>query len=145
LILVGDGPLRNRLEARAASGSLAGHVTFVGARTDVAEYLRAADLLVLPSRAEGMSNALLEAMACGIPVVASDLPANREVVGRDGRTGCLVAPEDAPGLARAIETLAKAPAGRREIGAAARALVEERFDIRKVAERYRSLYAQLSS
>ena len=145
LVLVGDGPLRNRLEARAASGSLAGHVTFVGARTDVAEYLRAADLLVLPSRAEGMSNALLEAMACGIPVVASDLPANREVVGRDGRTGWLVAPGDPAALAGAIERLVKSPSLRREIGAAARVIVQNQFDIQRVADRYLSLYASLPS
>lgn len=144
LILVGDGPLRNRLEARAASGSLAGHITFVGARTDVAEYLRAADLLVLPSRAEGMSNALLEAMACGIPVVASDLPANREVVGRDGRTGSLVAPGDAAALAEAIRKLVKNPSLRHEIGSAARLLVQSHFDIERVADRYLSLYAGLS-
>ena len=144
LVLVGDGPLRNRLEARAASGSLAGHVTFIGARTDVAEYLRAADLLALPSRAEGMSNALLEAMACGIPVVASDLPANREVVGRDGRTGWLVAPGDPAALAGAMERLVQSPSLRREIGAAARVIVQNQFDIQRVTDRYLSLYASLS-
>jgi len=88
LVLVGDGPLRRGLEARVACGPLAGQVIFAGATADVASYLRAADLLVLPSRAEGMSNALLEAMACGVPVVATDVNGNREVVGQTARRGC---------------------------------------------------------
>lgn len=145
LIFVGDGPLRRSLEARVTSGPLAEQVTFAGPTADVAPYLKAADLLVLPSRAEGMSNTLLEAMACGIPVVATDLPANREVVGTDGRAGWLVRPGDAPELSRAIRTLATTPSLRRDIGAAARARVEERFDLRRVAEQYLALYVELSS
>lgn len=145
LVFLGDGPLRRSLEARVTSGPLAEQVTFAGPTADVAPYLKAADLLVLPSRAEGMSNTLLEAMACGIPVVATDLPANREVVGTDGRAGWLVRPGDAPELSRAIRTLATTPSLRRDIGAAARARVEERFDLRRVAEQYLALYVELSS
>lgn len=145
LVLVGDGPLRRALEARVASDPLAGRVTFAGATSAVAQYLRAVDLLVLPSRAEGMPNALLEAMACGLPVVATDLAGNREVLGNDGKAGLLVPPGDALGLAHAIETLVNAPSLRREAGAFARARVQERFDIRRVAGEYLSLYAELSS
>ena len=145
LLFVGDGPLRQSLERRIAPASEATRITFIQATPDVAPYLRAADLLALPSRGEGMSNVLLEAMACGLSVVVTDLPVNREVVGKDGRAGWLVAPGDAPGLAHAIETLEKTPTLRRETGAAARARVQERFAIRRVAGEYLSLYAELSS
>ena len=145
LVLVGDGPLRRGLEARTASGPLAGQITFAGATADVSQYLRAADLLVLPSRAEGMSNALLEAMACGIPIVATDLIGNREVMGEDGQAGRLVPPGNPAALAEAIETLVASTSLRRVLGTAARAVVEKRFDIQRVVTQYVSLYAALHS
>ena len=145
LVLVGDGPLQRGLEACAASGPLAGQVTFAGATADVAPYLKAADLLVLPSRAEGMSNALLEAMACGLPIVATDLIGNREVMGGDGQAGWLVPPGDPAALAEAIGTLLRTPTLRQKLGEAARAIVAERFDIQRVVTQYLSLYSMLHS
>ncbi len=145
LVLVGDGPLRRGLEARTASGPLAGQVTFAGATADVSQYLRAADLLVLPSRAEGMSNALLEAMACGIPIVATDLTGNREVLGEDRQAGRLVPPGDPAALAEAIGTLVASDSLCPELGTAARGVVEKRFDIQRVVTQYLSLYAALCS
>lgn len=143
LVLVGDGPLRSRLEARVPSGPHTGIVTFAGATADVASYLKAADLLVLPSRAEGMSNVILEAMACGLPVVATDVPSNREVLGTDGKAGLLVPPGNPAQLAETISALVASPALRREMGAAARAVVQEQFDLQQVVQRYLALYAEL--
>jgi len=143
LVLVGDGPLRSRLEARVTSGPNPGRVTFAGATADVAPYLRAADLLVLPSQAEGMSNVILEAMACGLPVVATDVPGNREMLGEEGRAGLLVPAGHPAPLAEAIETVVASATLRREIGSAARAVVEKRFDIQGVVTQYLSLYAAL--
>ena len=144
-MLVGDGPLRRELEARSASSPLAGQVTFAGETADVALYLRAADLFVLPSRAEGMSNAVLEAMACGIPVVATDVGGNREIVGADGVSGRLVPSGDPVALAEAIGTLVGKPALRQELGSAAHGIVRERFDIQRVATQYLSMYSSFLS
>ncbi|MFI5339629.1 MAG: glycosyltransferase family 4 protein [Candidatus Methylomirabilales bacterium] len=145
LVLVGDGPLRTRLEASVTSGPTRGQVTFAGATADVASYLKAADLLVLPSRAEGMSNTILEAMACGLPIVATDLIGNREVMGDDGQVGRLVPPGDPAALAEAIGTLLRTATLRDKLGEAARAMVAERFDMQRVVTQYVSLYTMLHS
>jgi glycosyltransferase involved in cell wall biosynthesis len=143
LCLVGDGPLRPALEARAAAGPAAASITFAGAVEDAADYLRAADLLVLPSRAEGMSNVILEAMACGVPVITSDLAGSRDVLGADRRRGWLVPPEDPGALAEAIQGLLASPPLRAQIGNAARAAALERFTLQKVAAEYIALYEEL--
>ena len=142
LILVGDGPLRSSLESRLAGDK--GRVTFVGATADVVSYMRAADFLVLPSRAEGMSGVILEAMACGLPVIATDVPGNREVLGEDGRVGLLVPGGKPSGLAKAIGTLVASQELRQKIGASARTVALERFDIQRVATQYLSLYEELT-
>jgi glycosyltransferase involved in cell wall biosynthesis len=145
LVIVGDGPLRSQCEVGVASGPNKGQVTFAGATIDVASYLKAADLLVLPSRAEGMSNVILEAMACGLPVVATDVPGNREILGGGDDAGLLVTSANPAGLAEAIGTLVGSAPLRREIGTAARSLVEKRFDIQRVVTQYLSLYTALHS
>ena len=118
-------------------------ITFLGGRTDVAELYRAADLLVFPSRAEGCPNVVLEAMASGLPVVATDVTGNREAVGEDGKAGLLVPPEDPAALAEGVATLTASPALGREIAAAARERILERFDIDRVGAQYLSLYQEL--
>ncbi len=128
-------------EARALG--VESRVTFLGARTDVADLYRAADLFVFPSRSEGCPNAVLEAMASALPVVATDVAGNREVMGEDGKAGWLVPAETPSALAEAIATLVAAPALRRDIGAAARAAVLDRFDIQRVGAQYLSLYEEL--
>lgn len=129
---------------RQADGlGLEGRVAFLGARSDVANLYRAADLFVFPSRAEGCPNAVLEAMASALPVVATDVAGNREAVGEDGKAGWLVPVEAPAALAEAVGTLAAGPALRREVGAAARAAVEERFAIHRVGTQYLSLYEEL--
>jgi glycosyltransferase involved in cell wall biosynthesis len=107
--------------------------------TEVAAYLRAADIFVLPSYAEGMSNALLEAMASGLPVVASRVGAAAEMIS-DGETGLLVAPGDLPGLATALGALATDPGRRERIGTAARESVTARYGIDAIVTQIEAAY-----
>jgi glycosyltransferase involved in cell wall biosynthesis len=104
LTFVGHGPMRDRLEADGARLGLNGAVHFTGHLDDVSAILGAADVLVRPSRTEGQSLAILEAMAAGVCVLASDIPANRELVD-DGRSGLLAAVGDTQGLARRLRRL----------------------------------------
>lgn len=101
LVLVGDGPLRATLERQIASRNLGSRVHLLGARNDVPALLRAADVFVFPSRTEGLPNALLEAMAAGLPIVTTDVPGCRDLV-EHGSTGLLVPFGDATSLASAI-------------------------------------------
>jgi glycosyltransferase involved in cell wall biosynthesis len=139
LVLCGDGPLRAALEQQARDSGLAAHVRFLGERDDATTWMAAADVLVLPSRQEGLSNALLEAMAAGRAVVASRVGGNVELVA-DGRTGLLVPPGDAVALARALQALAAEPARRDQLGAAAAAAVDERFSVAAMVNAMQRLY-----
>lgn len=107
---------------------------------DVTDLYRASDLFVLPSRSEGLPNAVLEAMACGLTCVAADVSGTRELI-TDGETGFLFEPGDLRGLERAV-TVATA-AGRDGVARAARALMEEKFSIHQLASSYEALYARL--
>src|SRR5262249_56746103 len=100
LVIVGDGPLRESLAGQARTLGVEDSVRFEGTVADVRPVLAAMDVFVLPSRAEGMSNALLEAMAAGRPVVATAVGGNTEVV-TDGETGLLVPPANPAAIARA--------------------------------------------
>jgi glycosyltransferase involved in cell wall biosynthesis len=143
LLLVGDGPLRSALAARIAADRSGDRVTLVGATCDSASYLRASDLFVLPSRAEGMPNALLEALACGLPAVATDVPGSREVLEGGGDAGRLVPVGDPTALAEAIARLVRDPAMRQGLGLRASAAVRERYDIHRVVDRYLAVYGEL--
>jgi glycosyltransferase involved in cell wall biosynthesis len=111
---------------------------------DVPRRLEEADAFVLPSLSEGVSNALLEAMAHGLPCIATDIPGNADLI-RDRETGLLVRTGDADALARAMLELAADPALRERLGRAARTLVEERFDMGVIAARYAALYRELAA
>jgi glycosyltransferase involved in cell wall biosynthesis len=143
LCLVGHGPLRASLEAMADRLGLRNSVRFVGLQTDVTPFYLMADTFVLPSRTEGMSNALLEAMAAGLPVIASDIPVNREIV-QFGENGFLVDWSDVPATAAVLSTVVADPLLRRTLGRAAVERAAE-FSIGAVAERYRGLYHALSA
>lgn len=123
LTYVGDGPLRRRLENEAAAKGLGGRVNFVGEVDDVRPFLRRAALMVRPSQTEGQSLAILEAMACGVCVVASDIAANRELIA-DGTTGALVPVGDDVALAERIDALLANPEHRSELGARGRSSIE---------------------
>ncbi len=133
VILVGDGPLRPRINLQVAGHRLEGNILFAGKRSDVQEMLQACDMCVLPSLTEGMSNALLEYMAAGKPVVATAVGGNPEVI-RDRENGLLVPADDAQALAQAMLEIMKDQALAQRLGAAARKTVEERFDIMKQIE-----------
>jgi glycosyltransferase involved in cell wall biosynthesis len=114
LLLVGEGPERESIEREIASADLQERVFLLGPRLDVHDILDAADLLVLPSHSEGMPNAVLEAMAHGIPVVASDVGGVRSLLGSGA--GIVVAPGDENALAQALQHLVDDPSLRAEMG-----------------------------
>ena len=142
LLLVGDGELRDDLEAQARAIGLSEAVTFAGIRTDVPEILAALDVFVLPSLWEGMPNAVLEAMAAGLPVVATAVGGIPELV-VDGVTGLLVPPHAPISLAEAIVRLLDAPDLRRQMGQAGRERVKKRFTVERMVSRTEALYGEL--
>jgi glycosyltransferase involved in cell wall biosynthesis len=146
LILVGEGPLRPMLEERVKGlGMTRGPgqtVEFSGVTTDPTETLRQADLFVLPSREEGMSIALLEAMALGIPLVASAIPGNRQIVG-DFKHGRLSPPDDPGTLARVIIDQWDNFDRAFHMSRAARSRVDQEFSIRSVARKHLALFEDI--
>lgn len=139
LILVGEGRLREQLETRAAALDLAPRVTFLGARSDVADILRALDVYAMPSLWEGLSLAMLEAMAAGLPLVMSDVSGVAQAFG-DEVCGMRVPPGDAAALADAIRQLAESPQRRARMGEAARRRTRAEFDIDAMMARLTSVY-----
>jgi glycosyltransferase involved in cell wall biosynthesis len=142
LLLVGDGDLQDDLEAKTLSLGLDKVVTFAGMRSDVPKILKALDVFVLPSWWEGMPNAVLEAMAAGLPVVATAVGGTPEVV-VDGVTGLLVPPHDPDSLAQAIVRLLGDPDLRRRMGQAGQDRVGQQFSVEKMVEQTQTLYEQL--
>ncbi|HVS37515.1 MAG TPA: glycosyltransferase [Gemmataceae bacterium] len=142
--IAGDGPCMTDLRRTAAELGLEGCVRFHGQVRDVAPLLATAGLFVLPSRTEGVSLTLLEAMASGLAVVASRVGGNPEVVA-DGVTGLLVPPHDAAALAAAIIRLRRKGDERRRMGQAGRRRVEQCFEVRCMTAAYERLYFGLDS
>ena len=141
LRLVGDGPDQAALRDRAAALGLSAHIEFAGqlGEDEVAEALAGADMLVLPSFAEGVPVVLMEAMASRLPVIATRVGGVAELV-EDGVNGLLVAPGDVAGLICAMERLLRDPDLRRRMGQAGRAVVESRHDVRSEARRLLALF-----
>jgi len=127
--------LRRQLDGLAAAHP--GLLRIDAHTEDIAPYYRASDCFVFPSSNEGLPNALLEAMACGLPAVASRVSGCNELV-RDGETGATFEVDDAVGLAAALGAI-RGPAGRR-MGEQARALVVRQYSIDRIAARYEQLY-----
>lgn len=140
LDVYGEGSLRARLEERAAGLGL--DVTFHGRVEGLRDRLEQADVFVLPSWGENLPIAILEAMPAALPVVATRVGGNAELV-VDGETGDVVEPGDADGMARAIDRLAGEPERRRAFGRAAAARAAEHFDPDACAERLVALYRRL--
>jgi glycosyltransferase involved in cell wall biosynthesis len=143
LILVGAGPFRDQLQTMAGTLGIAGTVEFAGLEHDVRAQFHRAGVAVLPSRFEGLSNVLLEAMACGLPCVATRVSGSEDVI-QGGVNGLLVEPSDYQGIARALLTLLRDPALAANLGRAARATVEEHYAMPDILDRYLDLYHGLA-
>jgi glycosyltransferase involved in cell wall biosynthesis len=139
LLVVGDGPTAAELRRQAAALGVADAVRFTGTLDDVRPALAAMDVFVLPSREEGMSNALMEAMAAGRPIVATDVGGNGEVLDR-GRLGLLVPSDDAIALADAVGTLLDDPPRAVALGSAARGVVTARWGARSMVAALEAFY-----
>lgn len=141
-LIVGDGPLRRSLEDFANSLAIASSVHFVGARGDVPGLLKASQLFVLSSLWEGMPNALLEAMASGLPVIATSVEGSRELI-RDHESGILVPTQNPDALATAILQMLNHSSFASQSACAAQAIVRERFTNRSATAAYEQLYRRL--
>jgi sugar transferase (PEP-CTERM/EpsH1 system associated) len=139
LIMIGDGPLRAESLSILESAGVAELAWLPGERADVAEIMRGLHCFVLPSLAEGVSNTILEAMASGLPVIATAVGANPELV-QAGVTGEIVPSDDPEALAAAISRLASDPTRAVAMGRAGRALAESRFSLGAMVSAYQALY-----
>ena len=139
LAIVGDGPLRGALEAQAQQAGLSDAVRFLGDRHDVPRLLTGMDVFALSSASEGYSIALLEACAAGLPIVATDVGGNREIV-RDGINGRLVPAADVAALATALIALLRGGDEAGRMGRAGQAWAQAEASFRTMAERYHGLY-----
>lgn len=139
LVLVGDGPVRTACLERLAAFSLLDAAYVPGRRDDIPELLRLLDVFVLPSSSEGMSNAILEAMASELPVIATNVGGNRQAV-HHGVTGTIVTSGDVLELSGAIETYADHPEIARQHGRTGRAVIGDSFDLRTMVESYVNVY-----
>lgn len=137
-LILGDGELRGELEQRALHLKLGARVTFLGFQSDVRGFLRAADVFVLTSDVEGLPLSVLEAMACGVPCVATNVGGVSEVI-TDGVDGFVVPPGDAGQVGRALTELIRQPQLRRAMAEAARRRVQASFDIQSTMSKIRKL------
>ena len=155
LIILGNGPLERELKSLSESLGVMESVTFMGMIQNVMEYVKNADLFVLPSRAEGLSNALLEAMSWGLPCIATNVGGNVELIGEDddkriipgkffmAKNGLLVNSEDVEGLSQAMLYLIRNGMKREELGNQARLSIQENYSIDLIADKYIGLYKRM--
>ena len=140
MVFIGDGPERAALERFACENHLCDSVQFLGAKDNIEEYLRAFDVFVLPSITEGMSNTLLEAMATGLPIVATRVGGNGEIV-KEGVTGVLVPSGNHQKLSERIRDYMSSEDLRTRHGSAARLLALESFSLDTMVNKYDCLYS----
>jgi len=140
-LLVGDGPLRSELEQEAEKLGLRDRVQFLGDRRDISALLASMDLSVVPSASESLSNVALESMAAGVPVVATRVGGNPELVSE--QRGLLVPPDDEGALAAALESLLRDTAQRAAFGRNAREFAQQNFSREMVRDQYQQLYTEL--
>jgi glycosyltransferase involved in cell wall biosynthesis len=139
LVMVGDGPLHAAAQQMLAAAGVADLAWLPGERHDVPEILRGLDCFVLPSLGEGISNTILEAMASGLPVIATQVGGNPELV-IEGRTGALVPTSDPEAMAQAIVGYATNPEQARVAGQTGRVEIERRFSMEAMVGAYQELY-----
>ena len=143
LVIVGDGPLEAELREVARAEGVADRIWFAGGRSDVPDVLAGLDAFVLPSLAEGISNTLLEAMATSLPVIATRVGGNAELIAHD-ESGSLVPADDVGALADAMLRYFADPELARRHGQAARATVDARFSLDRMVADYAALYEGLA-
>lgn len=141
-VLVGDGALRLRYEAVAQELNIRNDVYFLGKRIDVPSIISNLDVSALSSTNEGFSNVIMESMAAGKPVVATNVGGSKEMI-KDEVTGYLVPPADSQSMANAIINLLENPDKARAMGSAGRAVVKEKFTVEAMVEKYEELYQSL--
>ncbi len=142
--LAGDGPELDNLRSIAASPSLFGRVHFLGVSRNIADFLNALDVFVLPSVSEGMSNTVLEAMSSSLPVVATRVGGNPELI-EDRMSGLLFRVGEVAELVEHLSKLAANSELRQALGASARARILRDYRLDSMIERYRNLYMQLAA
>lgn len=142
LLIVGDGPLKENLTEYANSLGIGDGVIFTGSRMDIPDLLTAMDIFVFPSFREGLGNALLEAMAAGKPIIATDVAPMREIINSD-EVGILVPPRDSDVLGSAIERLLSERAQAEALGRAARKRALSFFDIKNTVDNYTRLFEDI--
>lgn len=142
LVLVGDGPLRKECQQLLNAAGLDQLAWLPGERNDVPEVMRGLDCFVLPSLAEGISNTILEAMASGLPVIATNVGGNADLVVAE-QTGILIPPADPESMARAIIRMAKQADTRQSMALSGRRLVEEKFSMNAMVASYQGTYDKL--
>src|SRR5262249_27449677 len=140
--IAGEGEMRPALERAAAEAGIADRFFLPGAVHDIPAFLARLDIAVLPSRSEGMSNALLEYMAASLPIVATPVGANPRLTD-DAVHGLLVPPGEPAALANAIDRLLGEPAWAAQLGAAARRRVEESHSRQVMVRRFEAFYEEL--
>lgn len=139
LLLVGDGEQKEKLLKQAKNYTSKSNILFLGNRSDIKEILKISDIFVLATEGEGMSNAIMEAMTAGLPIITTDIPENRELVEHE-KTGILVPPKDSTALAQVMERLISDSACRNHLGDAARASAKDRFDLPVVVRKIRKFF-----
>jgi sugar transferase (PEP-CTERM/EpsH1 system associated) len=142
LVMIGDGPLREPVRVLLAEAGVDGYAWLPGERNDVARIMRSFDLFVLPSLAEGISNTILEAMATGLPVLATAVGGNPELI-QAGVTGTLVPRDDPESMARAMRAYAESAELCRRHGIEARRTMERKFGMETMVDAYMTTYDKL--
>ena len=139
LLIIGDGEDRSRLEKQIADAKLQDHVSLAGFISHANQYLKALDVFVLPSLKEGLPYVIMEAMAAGLPVIATNVGGMPDMIA-DGDVGILVPPKDSQALAKAIETLAANPEKRMALGMRAQETIKTKFAFHDMLNRTIQLY-----
>lgn len=144
LLIIGSGPEEKGLKKQVADKHLTERVVFLPMQEEVLPYLQAADIFVLPSQREGIANALLEAMACGLAPVASNVGGNKELI-QDGSSGLLVESADTSSLTAALSKLVSDEKLRMRLGAIARQRVVDHYDLAATISGYRDIYGRINA
>jgi glycosyltransferase involved in cell wall biosynthesis len=142
LLIVGEGSLVEELKKRAKKNNIFDNILFIGRRRDIPEILACINIFVMPSIAEGLPNALLEAMAMGKPIVTTEVGGIPEIV-KNGFNGLLVPPRDTVSLSKAIKELISNDQLAAKLGQAARDLVRDNLSIKAIAQKWQSIYLSI--